>query len=285
MKKENIEQEFQTVITPKRRLFDFNFKEIWAYRDLIRLFVKRNFVSQYKQTILGPLWAIIQPLFTTVIFTIIFGNLAGLAPGGVPSFAFYLCGSIAWGYFAGCLTATSSTFTANSSIMGKVYFPRLVMPITTVFSQLISFVIQFVMFLGFWVYYCIVGAVSPAWWMIAMTPLFVLQLACLGLGFGVIISALTTKYRDLVQLMTFGVQLWMYATPVAYDMSIIPQAIMPIYMLNPVTPIINSMRYAFLGVGEFQLVYYLIGWAITILVLFIGVLLFNRVEKTFMDTV
>ena len=277
-------QEFQTVIKPKRGLFEFDLKEVWKYRDLIGLFVKRNFVSQYKQTILGPLWAIIQPLFTTVIFTIIFGDLAGLAPAGVPSFVFYLIGSVAWGYFSGCLTATSATFTANSAIMGKVYFPRLVMPITTVLSQLISFGIQFVMFLGFWVYYWIVGGLTPNW-MVLLTPLFVLQMACLGLGLGVIVSAATTKYRDLAHAVGFGVQLWMYATPVAYDISIIPQSIMGIYMLNPVTPIINTMRYAFLGVGEFQLVYYLISWAITLLVLFIGILLFNKVEKTFMDTV
>lgn len=278
------EQEFQTVIKPKRGLFEFNLKEVWDYRDLIKLFVKRNFVAQYKQTILGPLWAIIQPLFTTVIFTLIFGNLAGLAPSGVPSFVFYLCGSVAWGYFSGCLTSTSTTFTSNAGIMGKVYFPRLVMPITTVFSQLISFTIQFVMFLGFWGYYWAVGALVPNW-MVVLTPLLVLQMACLGLGFGVIISAMTTKYRDLVLLVGFGVQLWMYATPVAYDISIIPQSIMPLYMLNPVTPIINTMRYAFLGVGEFQLGYYLIGWTVTLLVLFFGVLLFNKVEKTFMDTV
>ncbi len=277
-------QEFQTVIKPKRGLFEFNLKEVWEYRDLIKLFVKRNFVAQYKQTILGPLWAIIQPLFTTVIFTLIFGNLAGLAPSGVPSFVFFLCGSVAWGYFSGCLTATSTTFTSNAGIMGKVYFPRLVMPITTVCSQLISFTIQFVMFLGFWAYYWAVGTLAPNW-MVALTPLLVLQMACLGLGFGVIISAMTTKYRDLVLLVGFGVQLWMYATPVAYDISIIPESIMPLYMLNPITPVINTMRYAFLGVGEFQLGYYLIGWAVTLVVLCVGVLLFNKVEKTFMDTV
>ena len=282
MKKNN---EFSTVIKPKRSLFELNLKELWKYKDLIFLFVKRNFVSQYKQTILGPLWAIIQPLFTTVIFTVVFGELAGLSPEGVPSFAFYLCASVAWGYFSGCLTATATTFTSNSAIMGKVYFPRLVMPITTVLSQLISFGIQFVMFLGFWVYFLIAGSGIVPTWAIALLPLLILQLGCLGLGFGVIVSSMTTKYRDLALLVGFGVQLWMYATPVAYDISIIPEKIMWLYMLNPVTPIINTMRYAFLGVGEFNLMYYLISWAVTLVVLAIGVLTFNKVEKTFMDTV
>lgn len=282
MKKNN---EFSTVIKPKKSLFELNLKELWKYKDLIFLFVKRNFVSQYKQTILGPLWAIIQPLFTTVIFTVVFGELAGLAPDGVPSFVFYLCASVAWGYFSGCLTSTATTFTSNSAIMGKVYFPRLVMPITTVLSQLISFGIQFVMFLGFWVYFLIAGSGIVPTWAIALLPLLILQLACLGLGFGVIVSSMTTKYRDLALLVGFGVQLWMYATPVAYDISIIPEKIMWLYMLNPVTPVINTMRYAFLGVGEFNLMYYLISWAVTLVVLAVGVLMFNKVEKTFMDTV
>ena len=282
MKKNN---EFSTVIKPKRSLLKLNLKELWKYKDLVLLFVKRNFVSQYKQTILGPLWAIIQPLFTTVIFTVVFGELAGLSPDGVPSFVFSLCASVAWGYFSGCLTATATTFTANSSIMGKVYFPRLVMPITTVLSQLISFGIQFVMFLGFWIYFLVSGSGITPNWAIALLPLLILQMACLGLGFGVIVSSMTTKYRDLALLVSFGVQLWMYATPVAYDISIIPEKIMWLYMLNPVTPIINTMRYAFLGVGEFNLMYYLISWGVTIVVLFVGVLMFNKVEKTFMDTV
>lgn len=278
-------QSFQTVIKSKHSLFDFKIKELWRYRDLIGLFVKRNFVSQYKQTILGPLWAIIQPLLTTVIFTVVFGNIAGLAPSGVPSFVFYLCGSVAWGYFSGCLTMTASTFTSNAAIMGKVYFPRLVMPITSVLSQLISFGIQFAMFLGFWAYYLIVGSTIAPNLYILLTPLLILQMAALGLGFGVIISSMTTKYRDLAHLVGFGVQLWMYATPVAYDIGIIPEKYMGLYMLNPVTPIINTFRYAFMGIGEFNLTYYLISWGVTLVVLLCGVLLFNKVEKTFMDTV
>lgn len=278
-------QPFETVITPKKAWFDLNLKELWRYRDLILMFVRRTFVSQYKQTILGPAWAVIQPLLTTVIFTIIFGNIAGLAPGGVPTFLFYLSGSVAWGYFSGCLTATSNTFTANAAIMGKVYFPRLVMPVTTVISQLISFAIQFAFFLLFFAYYCITGAGVHPNGFVLLTPLLVLQMACLGLGFGVIVSALTTKYRDLAMLVSFGVQIWMYLTPVTYDICFIPERFLPLYMLNPVTPVITTFRYAFLGTGTFQLTYYLIGWAVTLAVLLLGVVLFNRVEKTFMDTV
>ena len=278
-------KKFQTVIEPKNKLLDLKLKEVWDYRDLVMLFVRRTFVAQYKQTILGPAWAIIQPLFTTVIFTFVFGNLAGLAPSGVPTFIFYLCGSIAWTYFSGCLTATSTTFTANSSIMGKVYFPRLVMPISTVISQLIAFAIQSVFFIAFLIYYYIIGAdVHPNVYML-LTPVLILQLALLGLGFGIIISALTTKYRDLAMVVGFGTQIWMYLTPIAYDIGIIPERLMDIYMLNPVTPVICMLRYAFLGIGELQLEYYTMSWVVTILVVFVGILMFNRVEKTFMDTV
>ena len=280
-----MEQQFTTVIQPKQTLLDLKLGELWRYRDLIMLFVRRTFVAQYKQTILGPAWAVIQPLFTTVIFTVIFGNMAGLAPAGVPTFLFYLCGSVAWTYFSGSLTATASTFTANAGVMGKVYFPRLVMPVSTVIANLISFGIQFVFFLIFLIYYMATGSgVAPNGYML-LTPLLIVQMACLGLGFGIIISALTTKYRDLVMLVSFGVQIWMYLTPVAYDISIIPEKFMGLYMLNPMTPVINTLRYAFLGVGSFELGYYLISWVVTAAVLFLGVVLFNRVEKTFMDTV
>ncbi|MCI5575189.1 MAG: ABC transporter permease [Clostridiales bacterium] len=278
-------QEYKTVIKPKRAWFDLNLKELFRYRDLIMLFVRRTFVSQYKQTILGPAWAVIQPLLTTVVLTVVFGNIAGLAPSGVPTFAFYMCGSIAWGYFSSCLTATSHTFTANSAILGKVYFPRLVMPVSTVLSQLISFAVQFCFFLIFLFYYLITGAnVHPNLWVL-LTPVILLHLALLSLGVGIIISALTTKYRDLAMVVGFGVQLWMYATPVAYDLSMIPERFLGVYMLNPVTPVITLFRYAFLGVGEPHFAAYGISWLITIAVLFVGILLFNRVEKTFMDTV
>lgn len=279
-----MEQQFSTVIKPKQKLLDLKIRELWRYRDLIMLFVRRTFVAQYKQTILGPAWAVVQPLFTTVIFTFVFGSMAGLAPGGVPSFLFYMCGNVAWTYFSGALTATASTFTANSSIMGKVYFPRLVMPVSTVLSNLISFAIQFVFFLGFFVYYLIIGAVMPNWYAM-LTPLLVIQMAALGLGFGIIISALTTKYRDLAMLVSFGVQIWMYLTPVAYDIAIIPEKYMGLYMLNPMTPVINAFRYGWLGTGSFDLGYYLLSWGVTAAVLLLGIVLFNRVEKTFMDTV
>ena len=280
----NSTQQFSTVIVPKTRLLNFHLKELARYRDLIFLFVKRNFVSHYKQTVLGPAWAVIQPLLTTVVFTVVFGRLAGLAPGGVPSFLFFMSGNIAWGYFAGCLTSTANTFTGNAAIFGKVYFPRLVTPISTVLSQLIGFGIQFVMFLVFLVIYWIRGAVQPTLYALLL-PLLLLQMAMLSLGVGVIISSLTTKYRDLVMLVGFGVQLWMYGTPVAYDIGIVPAKFLGLYMLNPMTPVINTFRLAFLGLGSFDLPHYLLSWAVTLAVLMIGIVLFNRVEKTFMDTV
>ena len=279
-----MEKNFSTVIVPKSGWFDFHLNEVLRYRDLIFLFVRRNFVSQYKQTILGPAWALIQPLLTTVVFTVVFGRIAGLAAAGVPSFLFFMCGSIAWGYFSGCLTATANTFTGNSAIFGKVYFPRLVSPISTVLTNLISFFIQFLMFAVFLAIYWIRGEVQPTWYAL-MLPLLLIHMAMLSLGVGIIISSLTTKYRDLKMLIGFGVQLWMYGTPVAYDIGIIPQKYMNLYMLNPMTPIINTFRKAFLGLGSFDLPHYLISWAVTFVVLFLGLMLFSRVEKTFMDTV
>lgn len=283
-------QHFQTLIQPKTGWFDLKLKEVYAYRDLVFLFVKRNFVSKYKQTVLGPAWAIIQPLLTTVVFTLVFGNIAGLAPTGVPSFVFYLSGTILWTYFSNCLGQTANTFVANSGTMGKVYFPRLVMPLSTVFSELISLAIQYAFLIIFLVYYAATGqGVQPNWWLL-MTPLLVLQLALLSLGFGIIISALTTKYRDLAMLVGFGTQLWMYATPIAYDMygfSVFAPGgkLHALYMCNPVTPVVNMFRYGYLGIGSIEWGYYFIGWGITLVVLFFGIMLFNRVEKTFMDTV
>lgn len=284
------EQHFTTVIQPKTGWFDLKLKEVYDYRDLIFLFVKRNFVSKYKQTVLGPAWAIIQPLLTTVIFTLIFGSIAGLAPGGVPSFVFYLSGTILWTYFSNCLSQTANTFVANSGTMGKVYFPRLVMPISTVLSELISLAIQYAFLLIFLVYYVATDqGVYPNLW-ILMTPVIILQLAMLSLGFGIIISAMTTKYRDLAMLVGFGTQLWMYASPIAYDMFSMG-AFAPdgkwhtIYMCNPVTSIVNLFRYGYLGIGTMEWNYYFIGWGTTLIFLFIGIVLFSRVEKTFMDTV
>ena len=212
------EQKYTTVITPKTGWLDINLKEVWAYRDLIILFVKRSFVAQYKQTILGPAWAFIQPFLTTIVFSLVFGRIAGLAADGVPTFIFYLSGNVVWHYFSNCLTQTSNTFIANSNILGKVYFPRLVMPVSTVISKLIDFAIQFSFMLIFVVYYWATNAGVHPNWFVLMTPVLLLQLAMLSLGCGVIISAATTKYRDLRMLVTFGVQLWMYGTPIAYDM-------------------------------------------------------------------
>lgn len=277
-------EKYDVVIEPKTGWFDIDLEGLWKYRDLILLFVKRNFIAQYKQTILGPAWAIIQPMLTTVIFTVVFGSMAGLSADGVPSFLFYMSGTIAWTYFSTCLTKTADTFTGNARIFGKVYFPRLVMPISTVLTNLIAFSIQFAMFLGFLAFYIVRGEVHPSIY-ILLLPLLVVQMAMLALGSGIIISALTTKYRDLKMLISFGVQLWMYGTPVAYDIRIVPQKLLGMYMLNPMTPIINSFRKAFLGIGVFQPRYYLCGWGVTLVILFVGVILFNQVEKTFMDTV
>lgn len=285
-----MEQSFQTVLKGKNGWFDLNLKELYKYKDLILLFVKRDFISLYKQTILGPAWAIIQPLLTTVVYTLIFGNIAGLAAEGTPTFLFYLSGTVLWTYFSTTLTSTANTFVTNSAILGKVYFPRLVMPISNAISGLITMGIQFVFLIGFLVYYILTGSDIHINWYVLITPILVLQLVLLSLGCGVIISALTTKYRDLKMLITFGLQLWMYGAPVAYDMFRMP-IIAPggrfytLYMLDPITPIINVFRYAFLGIGEIDCFFYWISWGITIALLALGIMLFSRVEKTFMDTV
>lgn len=277
-------------ISSEAKLLSFNFKEVWQYRDLIFLFVKRNFVSQYKQTILGPAWAVIQPLMTTIVFTFVFGNVAGLADcGAVPTFLFYMCGNIAWQYFSGCLTGTAGTFIANSGTMGKVYFPRLCMPISTVLSRLISFGIQFVMFFVFLVLYLFIPGYEIKTNLFALlTPIHILQMAMLGLGCGVIISACTTKYRDLRFLVGFAVSLWMYGTPVAYSQSLFRGTILyKVVRFNPMTPVIEMLRYGFLGpdAGSVDWTAYGSSWVVTIGLLICGVLLFNKVERTFMDTI
>lgn len=276
---------YRVEILPKRGLFELNIKEIWDYKDLIFLFVKRTFVSQYKQTVLGPAWAVIQPLLTTLVFTVVFGGLAGLPTDGIPSFLFYMCGTICWNYFSTNLTVTSTTFVSNAAIFGKVYFPRLVLPISTVITNLISFGIQLCTFLIFWMVYMFNGYSIHPNGCALLFPLLLIQMAMLSLGFGIIISALTTKYRDLAMLVSFGVQLWMYATPVAYSSTLIPEKWLGLYMLNPMTPIIETFRYGFLGAGTINLKYSLISWGMTLFILCVGVILFNKVEKTFMDTV
>ncbi len=284
------QQKWTTVVKSENKILDVDIKGLKNCKDLIFLFVRRSFVAKYKQTVLGPAWAVIQPFFTTVVYSVFFGNIAGLGASGVPNFIFYLSGTIVWTLFASCLTETSHTFTGNAGILGKVYFPRLVMPISTAISQFIGFFIQFAFMLIFLVYYCVTDAgVNPNLF-IALTPLVLIQLAVLGMGFGMVISALTTKYRDLTMVVGFGVTLWSYCSPVAYDMfsrsQLMPgSTLYSIYMLNPVTPALNIFRYAFLGSGEVDWLFYGISWVTTVAVAGIGALMFSKSEKTFMDRV
>ena len=274
------------VIEPHGSLFDLKLRELWHYRDLIALFVRRDFVAQYKQTLLGPAWHFIQPLFTTGIFTIVFGKIAKIPTEGVPPFLFYMVGTVIWGYFAAVLSGASSTFTGNAGIFGKVYFPRLAVPVSLLISRLVAFAIQFFFFLCFLGYFMLQGAaVSPNAWALLATPLVLLVLAALGLGCGVIISSLTTRYRDLAVLVGFGVQLWMYLTPISYPVSALPEPYQGWAMLNPVAPFVELFRYALLGAGRVSPGDLLYGAAVTSVILVAGVMLFNKVERTFMDTV
>lgn len=278
-------EDWSLIIRPQRRWFDLRLGELWQYRDLINLFVRRDFVSVYKQTILGPLWYLIQPILTTVIFTIIFGRIARLSTDGLPPFIFYMSGTVIWGYFADCLTKTSNTFITNAQLFGKVYFPRLAVPISILISNLIAFAIQFIMFIGFVIYFLLTGSqIQPNIW-ILFTPVLLILMAGLGLGFGIIVSSLTTRYRDLRFLVTFGVQLWMYLTPVIYPVSSIPARFQPLIQANPLTPIVETFRHAFLGSGEVNLLNLSYSAGFMLVVLVIGVVLFNRIEATFMDTV
>ncbi len=273
------------IIRPKRHLFDINLKELWRYKDLIYLFVRRDFVAKYKQTILGPLWFIIQPLLTTLMFTVVFGKIAGIPTDGLPKILFYLAGITPWNYFANSLKNTSNTFVKNANIFGKVYFPRLVTPISIVISGLIEFFIQFAFLLAFIAYYWIAGAqIEPNWYLLLL-PVLIFMLAGLGLGFGIIISAMTTKYRDLANLVAFGVQLWMYATPIIYPLSEIPEKYKIWVILNPVSPIIETFRYALLGRGTVEWWHLGYSFGAMILILVFGILIFNKVEQSFMDTV
>ncbi len=273
------------VIKPQRNLLDWRFGELLRARDLIMLFVWRDFVSVYKQTILGPLWYLIQPLLTTLTFTVIFGRIASLPTDKLPDFLFYLSGSVVWSYFAECLNKTSSTFITNSNLFGKVYFPRLSVPISILISNLIAFAIQFILFLIFVAYYWAIGsAVSPNW-SVLLLPFYVLVMAGLGLGFGIIVSALTTRYRDLQFLVRFGVQLAMYATPIIYPLSSIPEKYRLLIIANPMTSIVEGFRYSFLGSGVINPLHLLYSFVFMLISLAIGIMLFNRIETTFMDTV
>lgn len=277
--------EYTTHIKAKTGWFDIDLKELYHYKDLIWLFFKRNYATRYKQTILGPLWLIFNPLVTVTLYAFVFGGLAGLSTEGVPNFVFYLCSNSLWSFFAACLRETSNTFTANAGIMGKVYFPRLVMPISAVLTGMLDFIIQFGLLIVIMIGYSITGTHFNLGPKLLLIPILILQTGMLGLGFGIIVAALTTKYRDLVILVGFGVQLWMYATPVVYTAELIPQKFMKIYMLNPMSPIMESWRNAVIGSGNFYWGYWWISWGVTILVLAIGVILFSKIEKTFMDTV
>ncbi|MDR1452546.1 MAG: ABC transporter permease [Candidatus Margulisbacteria bacterium] len=280
-----LEPGWDTVIRPRTGWFDIDLREVWRYRDLIKIFVYRDFVVYYKQTILGPLWWLIQPLFTSGMFTLIFGAFAGLPTDGIPAILFYLSGVVCWGYFSDCLLTTANTFTANSAIFGKVYFPRLVVPISTVLSGLIKFALQFALFLVIYLIYLLRGAdLQPGLGVLAL-PLLLAQMAALALGLGIIASSLTTKYRDLALAMTFFVQLLMYATPVVYPLSMIPDKWRPLAMLNPLAPVIEFFRLAFLGAGSLDLWTTLWSVGFTLCILFLGVIFFSRVEKNFMDTV
>lgn len=287
---ENNYQKYHTHISSKHKFFDLKLKEVWQYKDLIWLFTKRSFVVKYKQTILGPAWLFLMPIVTSLIYTFVFGGIAGIGTDGVPQILFYLAGTAIWTYFSTCLTQNATAFTANANVFGKVYFPRLTTPISNVLSALIQFGIQMILVVVFLVIYVVTGDVSPNWIALWMIPVVLLQLGMMGLGFGIIISSLTTKYRDLSILISFAVQLWMYATPIVYPMSQLSTrfnnpVIKTIVWINPVTSPVEMFRYALLGQGELNLLYILVSWIFTLVVLFFGILLFNKVERTFMDTV
>jgi lipopolysaccharide transport system permease protein len=273
------------VIKPTTGWFDIDLRDLWRYQDLVLLFVRRNFVSFYKQTVLGPLWFFIQPVLTTVMFTVVFSGIAKIPTDGLPPALFYLAGTVMWNYFAECLNKTSTTFIDNAAIFGKVYFPRLVMPISVVLTNLITFGIQFLLFLGFLGYFAVKGSVIHPNAHILLTPVLILLMAALGLGLGIIVSSLTTKYRDLRFLVSFGVQLAMYATPIVYPLSSAPDRFKPVLLANPMTAIVETFRYGFLGTGSFSWAQLGCSAASIAVILALGVVLFSRVEKTFMDTV
>lgn len=278
-------EEKYTEITPNNRLLNFNFRELIAYKDLIAMYVKRDIVTMYKQTILGPLWFVIQPILTTVMFMFVFGNLAGISTDGIPGPLFYFSGIILWNYFATCLNATSNTFRSNQGVFGKVYFPRLVVPISVTISNLVKFFIQFGIFLIIYIVYAFKGVgVAPNWYAF-LFPLLVVMSAGLALGFGIIFSSMTTKYRDLTFLLQFGVQLWMYATPVIYPLSTMPADKQWIFQLNPMTSIIETFKYGAIGQGTFSWLWLAYSFGFMLLMLFVGIMIFNKVEKDFMDTV
>jgi lipopolysaccharide transport system permease protein len=281
----NSGDQWTEIIEPRSGLFDLRLKELWLYRDLVMMFVRRDFVANYKQTILGPLWFFLQPLLTTLTYVLIFGRVAGLSTDGLPMLVFYLAGVTVWNYFSESLNKTATVFKDNSAIFGKVYFPRLAMPLSIIISNLVRFLIQFGLFLGIWVYYLVATDSLQPNWLIVLTPVLIMMMGLLALGLGMIISAMTTKYKDLIFLLTFGVQLLMFATPVIYPLSSIPEKYKPLLLANPMTPIIETFRFAFLGSGSFNWSHLLYSLVVTLVILFLGTIVFNKVEKSFTDTV
>lgn len=276
----------ELIITPHHKLWSVDFRELWRYRDLIELFVKRNIVVQYKQTILGPLWYLIQPVLTVIMNMIVFGGIAKMSTDGIPQPLFYMAGNVCWFYFADCLNQTSSTFTTNQQMFGKVYFPRLVVPIATVLSNLLRFGIQLALFVVMWIWFFAKGIDITLSWTLVLIPLLVIMLAGLGLGFGILISSMTTKYRDLTILFTFVVQLWMYGTPIVYPLSMVTDPTLRASILaNPLTAVIEAFKYATLGQGYFSWGALGYSFAFMAVLLILGVVVFNKVQRSFMDTV
>lgn len=279
------DEQWDMIIEPYNNILDLRLKDVWQYRDLLWLLVRRDFVSFYKQTILGPLWFFIQPLLTTLMFTFVFSRLAGISTDGLPPTLFYMAGITAWNYFADCLTKTSTVFKDNANIFGKVYFPRLIMPLSIVVSNLVRFGVQFLLFVIVMIFYAFKGTAFHLTWAIALFPTVVILMAALGLGAGMIISAMTTKYRDLAFLITFGIQLLMYATTVIYPLSAAPPKYKWLIALNPMTSLIETFRYGFLGRGSFSLVSLGYSALVTCGLMVAGIIIFNKVEKNFVDTV
>jgi lipopolysaccharide transport system permease protein len=275
----------QRVITSRAGWLDIDLAGVWRYRNLLRLFVKRDFAVMYKQTALGPLWYLIQPVMSALVFSIIFGRVARLPTDGVPPFLFYLASMVCWGYFSSCLTATAGTFNVNQGLFGKVYFPRLVVPLATVIANLFSFLVQLTMFLGFLAWFMWTGAgVRPTVYLLLL-PLLLLEMAAIALGVGLIVTALTTRYRDLAMLLGFGVSLWMYATPIVYPFSLVPDAYKPLMLLNPMTGVVEMFRLGVMGAGSFTPGQYAISLLLSGAILACGVIVFSRFEKSFIDTI
>ena len=279
------EKNWDIVIKPSKGFVNINLKELIKYKDLIILLVKRDFVTFYKQTILGPLWYILQPLINTIVFTIIFGNLAKIPTDNLPPFLFYMAGNIIWGYFAFCLNSTSTTFVKNADLFGKVYFPRITVPISTVIIGLFQFILQFIFFICFYIYFVSKGLDIKVSYSILFLPLILFQTALVALGFGLLISSLTSKYRDLVFVLGFGIQLWMFATPIVYPLSIIPDNYVIFSILNPMTSIVECFKYIFFNESSIKFAHILLSNLITLIVFVLGIVVFYRTEKNFLDTV